>query len=346
MCGLSNTRLVEFIAMRESDAEMPLQMASIGGRPIYADRVRKIADVATDYDEQAWQPANVPAKKLFRCIESLRDIDSLLVEAGRSKSKVKLRRKIKILHTPLHSLVEATRDLANDLENNPETVAKLPENARKIIPKIRSQLLQISSIEKGGLLSITRDKISAHVDKELSAEQMHQILGQADLAQIGLWLHTCICVLSDFIKLPVYFWSCHPSGNNSIRIMFAEPFAVTLGLDTTISVTKLLDVHVMPQPPRYEIIMLFKRTVKNSGWMFSESDSRIVAFAEDAATDPWAKSLDWLPQMSGLSSGKIKPSFTKKFSTSDEKNLLIPKNVTFLVKGVTQQITDLEKLLL
>lgn len=320
-------------------------MARMGDRPVYADARRKIADVATDYDPHAWHPANITAKKLFRCIESLRDIDSLLVDAGRSKSKDKIRRKLKILHTPVHSLVEGVRDLANDLENNPETVVRLPLNARQIIPKIRSQLLQISTIEKGGLLSTTRDKISAHVDKELSSEQMHQILNQANSAQIGLWVHTCISVLSDFIKLPVYFWSCHPDGERSLRIMFTEPFVVTLELDSQNTVTKLLDVHMMPQPPRYEMILLFKRVVKSSEWMFSSNDCRIINFAEDLSNDTWAKSLDWLPQMSGLSPGKSKPSFTKSFTVDDGSHLLIPENATFFVKGIPQKIQSLKDLL-
>jgi hypothetical protein len=320
-------------------------MAWAGERPIYADVIRKIADVAKEYDPHAWQPANTPAKKLFRCIESLRDLDSLLLDAGRAKSKDKVRRKLKILHTPLHSLVEAARDLANDLENNPETVRMLPENARQIIPKIRSQLIHISTIETGGALSTIRDKISAHVDKELTLEQMHHLLDHAQPSQVGLWVHTCISVLSDFIKLPVYFWACHPNGNGSVRIMFKEPFVVTLELDSKRNVTRLLDVQMMPAPPRYELMILFKKIVKRSKWMFSLSDARIINFSEDQDDEPWAKSLEWLPRMSGLSSGKMKHSFTEKIMASDDRYLLVPAHTTFIVKGNFQQIQDYEKLL-
>ncbi len=321
-------------------------MARIGEKPIYADAIRKIADVAKEYDPHAWQPANTPAKKLFRCIESLRDLDFLLLDAGRAKSKDKLRRKLKILHTPLHSLVEGARDLANDLENNPESVRMLPENARQIIPKIRSQLIHISTIEKGGTLSTIRDKISAHVDKELTLEQMHFLLDHAKPPQVGLWLHTCISVLSDFIKLPVYFWACHPNGNESVRIMFKEPFVVTLELDSECNVTRLLDIHMMPAPPRHELMKLFKKIVERSEWMFSSNDVRITNFSEDQEDEPWAKSLAWLPSISGLSSGKIGHSFTKKVMASDERYLLIPARTTFIVKGNFQQIQDYEKLLL
>ena len=320
-------------------------MAWVAGRPVYADAKRKIADAAKEYDPHAWQPANTPAKKLFRCIECLRDLESLLLDAGRAKSKDKLRRKLKILHTPLHSLVEAARDLANDLENNPETVGMLPENARQLIPKIRSQLVQISTIEKGGALSTIRDKISAHIDKDLTLEQMHHLLNHAKPAQVGLWVHTCISVLSDFIKLPVYFWSCHPNGNGCVRIMFREPFVVTLELDSDDNATRLIDVHMIPSPPRYELFLLFQKIVRRSEWMFSSSDARITSFSEDQDHDTWAKSLDWLPLMSGLSPGKVKNSFTEKVVAIDKSYLLVPAQKTFLVKGNAQTIPDIQKLL-
>ena len=315
-----------------------------GDRPIYADQVRQLADVATEHNSQTWKPANVPAQKLFRCVESLRDLELLLQTAGRSKSKVKQRRKLKILHTPLHSLVEAIRDLANDLENNPDTVCRLPENACQLVPQIRSQLLQISTIEKGGLLSTTRDKISAHIDRELSADEMQMLLSQADSSQVGLWLHTCVTVLADFIKLPVYFWSCQPNGEGSLRIMFKEPFVVTLGLDSTGKANRLLDVHMIPTPPRYDVLQLLRRVVKNSKWMFGANSIRITNFVEDKPDDSWAKSLKWLPRFSGSAAKKSEPSVVRRISTDDGSYMLIPANVPFFVKQSIQRITKLEDL--
>ena len=112
-------------------------MAWIGTKPVYADRVRPLTDVAAAYHPDAWKPANTPAQKLFRCVECLRDLDVLLQAAGRSKAKVKRRRNLKILHTPLYSLVEAIKTLANDLENNPDTIRRLPFGGRKLIVSVR-----------------------------------------------------------------------------------------------------------------------------------------------------------------------------------------------------------------
>lgn len=319
-------------------------MAWFGDKPVYADQVRKLADVADGHQPQAWKPANVAAQKLFRCVECLRDLEVLLQTAGRTKNKGKQRRRLKLLHTPLYSLVEAIRDLANDLENNPDTVRQLPKGARQIVPQLRSQLLQISTVEKGGLLSTTRNKISAHIDRELSAEEMQSLLSQADPSQIGLWLHTCVAVLSDFIKLPVYFWACEPDGEGTMRVLFREPFVVTLGLDSMGKVNRLLDVHMLLSPPRHDVFELLVRVVKDSKWMFRPNASRITSFVEDQAGDSWAKSLQWLPRFSGSQVKNTGPSIIPKLLTNDGFYLLLPKNAPFILRQTVQQITKPEDL--
>jgi hypothetical protein len=264
--------------------------------------------------------------------------------AGRTKNKGKQRRKLKFIHTPLFSLVEGIRDLANDLENNPDTFSQLPKGARALIPQLRSQLLQISTAEKGGLLSTTRNKISAHIDRELSAEEMQALLSQADPSQMGLWLHTCVGVLSDFIKLPVYFWSCEPDGEGTMRVLFKEPFVVTLGLDSTGKANRLLDVHMITSPPRYDVLVLLMRVVKSSKWMFRPNAVRIKDFREDKAEDTWAKSLQWLPRLSGSPVEETGPSVVPRLSAENKDYMVVPKNVSFFLKQTVQQITKLEDL--
>jgi len=227
---------------------------------------------------------------------------------------------------------------------NPDTVCWLPDGARQLVPHIRSQLLQISTIEKGGLLSTTRDKISAHVDRELSAEEMQILLNQANPSQVGLWLHTCVAVLSDFIKLPAYFWSCKPNGEGIVRILFVEPFVVTLGLDSARKVNRLLDVHMIPKPPRSDVLELLMRVVKNSRWMFGPKDFCIREFVPDEPADSWAKSLQWLPRFSGSAANNCGPSVVPKIDTDSDQFLLIPANEPFFVNESVQRITKREDL--
>jgi len=315
--------------------------AQTGGIAVYFDQDRQLTDVATENRPETWKPANVAAQKLFRCIESLRDIEVLLPSAGRSKNKTKQRRQLKILHTPLHSLVEAIRDLANDLENNPDTVCRLPDGARQLIPQMKSQLLQISTIAKGGLLSLTRNKIAAHVDTGLSAEEMQILLSKADAPQIGLWLHTCVAVLADFIKLPVYFWSCE-CREHSVRILFNEPFVVTLGFDPSGRPNRLIDIHIPPQPPRREVAELMVKVVNVSKWMFGSRSVRVAHFEEDKPEDPLAKSLRWLPHLSGCPAKISGHSVVPKVSTSGTRFLIIPQNAPFFVNGLVHRLSDNE----
>jgi hypothetical protein len=330
--------------MSEETPQKPPVMAWLGNRPIYADEVRQLADVATEQQPRTWKPANIPAQKLFRCLECLRDLEELLKAAGRTSSKKKMRRKLNILLTPLHSLVEAVRDLANDLENNPETVRQLPDGARSLVAQIRSQMLQISAIGNGSLLSSARNKISAHIDTQLSADEMRVLLGRVELSRVGLWLHTCITALADFVRLPVYFWCCETNCVGSVRISFREPFVVTPGLDSAGKANRLLGVHLIPIPPRHRALELMMRAVKSSQWMFGPADSHIMDFIEDQPCETWASSLKWLPRFSGLAARQHEISVVPRVSTDAGSFLLIPTDAPFFIEESIQRINNLEDL--
>lgn len=257
--------------------------------PIYFDDGRELTDIAEDANRQHdWHPANPAANKLFRCIECLRDIDEMLKSAGRSKNQVKQRRKMKIMLTPLHSLATGIRDLLNDLENNPDTVQKLPQGARDILPELRQRFLANVAIGNGDLLSQTRNKISAHVDKDLSPGEAKTLLSNAKPAQVGWWLHSCVTVLADIIKLPVFFWSVESKQKDWIRIMFNEPILSTITVSNG-RIEKLIALHFVRKPPRWQIFQLLMRVVKDSGWLFGPGDPRIRGFLEDAPGTAWAK---------------------------------------------------------
>jgi hypothetical protein len=314
-------------------------MAHLGGFPIYADQVRNLVDAATELQPHNWQPANVAAQKLFRCVECLRDIEVLLKSAGRSKNPVKRRRKLKIMFTPLHSLAEAIRDLLNDLECNQDSICRLPKGVRELLPHMRSQLQRNVSIGKGGLLSAARNKISAHIDKDLSSDEMRTLLSQAEPAQIGLWIHTCIAVIADLIKIPVFFWSCDSGREDAIRILFNEPFVITLGLAPDGKVNRLLGADFIPKPPRRDVLEVLMRVVSSSKWLFGPKDPRITGFTEDEPGSLWPKSLTWLPKLEPTSSN-FKPttisSVHPKPFPDDGWVQLIPINIPFFSKASKQ----------
>jgi hypothetical protein len=321
--------------MQETTQPKSEVMAHLGGLPIYADQVRRLVDAATELQPHNWRPANVAAQKLFRCVECLRDIEVMLKSAGRSVNQVKRRRKLKIMLTPLHSLAEACRDLLNDLECNPGSFCRFPQGVRDLLPHMRSQLLRNVPINKGGLLSTARNKISAHIDRDLSSDEMRTLQSQAEPAQIGLWLHTCVAVIADLIKVPVFFWSCDSGREDAVRILFNEPFVITLGLAPDGKVNRLLGADFIPKPPRYDVVKLLMRVVGSSKWMFGPKDTRITEFTEDKPESPWPKSLRWLPK-TGATSGDVKlttvSSVLPKPFPDDGWVQLIPTNVPFFTK--------------
>lgn len=162
---------------------------------------------------------------------------------------------------------------------------------------------------------------------------------------MGLWLHTCIAVLADFIKLPVYFWFCGPDGEGNVQMLFREPFVVTLGLDAAGKPNRLLDVHMIPEPPRHEALALMMQVVESSRWMFGAADPHILSWVEDKPGEYWAKSLKQLPQFSGVAANENGPSVVPRISTDDGSFLLVPANVPFFIKESVQRITRREDLL-
>lgn len=260
------------------------------GMPIYFDDGRQLTDIAEDGAQHDWHPANQAAEKLFCCVECLRDIEAMLKSAGRTKNKAKQRRKIKIMLTHIHSLATGIRDLLNDLETNPDTVQKLPKGAREVVPELRTRFLANVAIGSGGLLSETRHKISAHVDKKLRPEAARALLSNAKPAQVGWWLHSCVTVLADVIKLPVYFWSVESERKDWIRIMFNEPLLSTIVVENG-CVKELIALRFVRKPPRRHVLELLMKVVRDSGWMFGPNDPRIRKFVEDEPGAAWAKSL-------------------------------------------------------
>lgn len=266
------------------------------GIPIYRDIHRKLTDVTTFRKrDRDWFPVGYAAQKLFRCVESLRDVD-LLLQDGKFKNNAKKRRKTKLILTPLHSLSEGIRDLLNDLETNPATVKALPPGAQAEIHKLRDCLLLNTQSGKGQLMTLARNKIAAHIDKDLWPHEAREIVEKASPPQVGWWLHTCVSVLADVLKLPVYYWGFHSEEPNVSRVMYNEPLIVTSEIEKNGRVVALLGVHIAKKGPRHQIFDLLKNVVKHSKWMFGPNDSQIRGFSEDEPGSAWAKSLIRLPK--------------------------------------------------
>jgi hypothetical protein len=268
------------------------------GMPIYLDDVpRNISDITaeTDSSRHVWEPSNKAAHKLYRCVEALRDIHSILEDAASSQSKDKRRREIKIMFTPLVSLAQGIVDLLNYAECDSEACRRIGSQMHGLIPQLRERFLQYVPLERKKLLSTLRNKVSAHVDESLFPAQSRDLLSKARLNEVGLWLHVSIAVMLDLIKLPMYAWMCDCDEKGFVRLMTNEPFLLTITCEKE-KPENIVGLHIVQDTPTKQIWNLMDKVIQASRWMFEEQDTRVVGLVEHREQRPWPESIVHFPK--------------------------------------------------
>jgi hypothetical protein len=263
------------------------------GLPIFSDIDRDLVDPAAEQPrDEDWRPGNSAAHKLFRCVESLRDVDQLLQVRPNERSPP--RRWLKNLVTPIHSLAICLDELLDDCVGNPDTRAKLHKNDAALIVNLKHVLLHKVPLKKGGVLARLRNKATAHIDKHLHADGARSLLENLQPHHLGFWLDVCISVYCDVLKLPIYFWSCKSNDPDVIRVLMAEPFLVSMKLKNG-AINELVGSHLITRSPRAALGELAVRVVNSSRWMFREVDPQIRAFHYDSPDSWWAQTLHRMP---------------------------------------------------
>lgn len=265
---------------------LELENASMNqkGIPIYPDSMnREVADslVEGEVDVDAWYPSNKAAHKLWRCLECLRDLDDLLDDAIHQKNATKRKRRLKIAITPLHSLVLALDDLLNDIQCNKETSNLLEEDEVKQVEKIKEQFALMLPHDNKAPLSIVRNKLSAHIDKQAHPDEVRRIGVTISPSEFGRWLHICLHLVLDLTKLDIYWWTCDSHVDGYIRLMSNEPFLVTfkiVGKD----ISEIAGIHIAKESPKNCMPAVIDSLITNSLWMFKPNQPHISSLKEDA----------------------------------------------------------------
>jgi hypothetical protein len=253
------------------------------GMPIYFDPVdRRIADSLSegDVDINDWYPSNDAARKLWRCLECLRDLDELLEDIAQQKNATKKKRRLKIAVTPLHSFATALDDLLNDIQCNKDTSSKLTPDQREQIARIQKQFALMLPHDHKAPLSIVRNKLSSHIDRSIHPGEARDLGRVVDQSEFGRWLHICLHLCLDLTKLDIYYWTCEAPSDEFVRVMSNEPYLVTFRVEGN-RISELVGVHVVKQSPRNDIPELVERLVKSSEWMFKPGQPRIGSLKED-----------------------------------------------------------------
>ncbi|WP_114192106.1 hypothetical protein [Edaphovirga cremea] len=255
------------------------------GMPIFLDETsRSISDSLEEVEMDSWFPSNNAAQKLWRCLECLRDLDDLLVDSANQKNSTKRKRKLKIALTPLHSLVKSVDDLCNDIQSNKETRCLLDESKIKDVSEIQELFSRLLPHDHKADISTVRNKLSAHIDKNMHPSEAQKISSIITSNEFGRWLHICLHLVLDLTKLDIYHWSCKPPSDEYICFMQNEPFIVTIKVEGE-GAPALVAINIANSSPRNVIPEIVQRLVSHSQWMFKKNQPRISSLKEDSLDD-------------------------------------------------------------
>lgn len=256
------------------------QNSEDNGIPIYLDNTdRYIAD-SMDEKANSWYPSNSAAQKLWRCLESMRDIENLLAESADQKNATKRKRKLKIAITPLHSLITAIDDLCNNIQSNPDIRNQLEKDQIKDISAMKTEFAKLMPHDHKSPISKVRNKLSSHIDKKLHPNSAQKLSNVIKPHEFGRWLHICLHLVLDLTKLNIYEWACDAPDKEYKCFMHNEPFIVTFKLDGE-NVSELAAVNLAKSSPRNAISEIVDCLVKHSQWMFKKGQPRIYGLKED-----------------------------------------------------------------
>lgn len=251
------------------------------GMPIFFDETpRSISNSLEEIEVDAWFPSNSASQKLWRCLESLWDLEALLIDSANQKNATKRKRKLKIALTPLYSLIKCVDDLCNDIQSNKSTRDLLEESKVLEVSEIQIRFSELLPHDHKAAISTVRNKLSAHIDRKLHPAEA-QIIGSAiTSSEFGRWLHICLHLVLDLTKLDIYHWSCKSPGDEYMCFMHFEPYIVTMKIQGENSPV-LAALNVANSSPRNVIPEVIGSLVEHSQWMFKKDQPRIRSLKED-----------------------------------------------------------------
>ncbi|EDE2548648.1 hypothetical protein GBG34_22500, partial [Salmonella enterica] len=238
------------------------------GMPIFLDEIRRnISDSFDLIDVDAWFPSNNAAQKLWRCLESLKDLNELVFDAEQQKNATKKKRKLKIALTHLHTLVMSLDDLCNEIHSNKDTRSLLDEKSVAEVLEIQKLFSSLLPHDHKADISTARNKVSAHIDKKMNPFKAQAIIGLIPSNEFGRCLHICLHLVLDLTKLNIYHWSCKAPSHDYVRFMTNEPFILTVKVDGE-KMLELAALHIANNSPKNDIPEIVQNLVTHSQWMF------------------------------------------------------------------------------
>jgi|SRR5271157_740895 len=219
------------------------------GIPIYIDDSEpEIDDPAHPSEKSYWFPANNISIKLATCLESIRDIQSLLEILVEQDNPSADKRVIKLMATPLYSLASRVRDIFDDLQGNAKEYGQLKDIQWRQINKRLPRYLKAVPLNNNGALRTIRDKIGSHVDKDVFMGDPRKIWKLVELDLQLDWLRTVLNELIYLLALDIYAWTRESGRPEIFRLMSVDGVQVDLNVKE-----KVIVGVTMARSPKYYI---------------------------------------------------------------------------------------------
>ena len=224
------------------------------GIPIYIDdREPEIDDPLNSSNSTHWYPANTISIKLMPCLESIRDIHKLLEILNKDADK----RLHKLLVTPVFSLARGVEDLFNEIEGNAKDYGQVSTKQQKQIKKRFSQFSKEVPLQKDDALRKIRDRLGAHVDKEVFVGDTRKIWELVEIGALLEWIRSTLDALLSILEFDIFAWTRESGDPKIFRLMSIDGTQVDLNL-----AEKVIVGFSLVRSPKYYVSNMIQKVAK------------------------------------------------------------------------------------
>jgi hypothetical protein len=231
-----------------AETEQQVDEIPPGAVPLYIDDCEpEIDDPSLAAARHKWLPADPVTVKLVRSLEALRDVRTALSPLTQLDGEPD-KRHVKQTIVPVYNFATAVRDLFNDVQSNSWKRPSAKEQ-RELARQFRLFGQRVPTDK--GPLKTARNKIAAHLDKDVFSSGTRQVWDQFDLTTVLGWARGCAEMLVALLEPEVYSWA-RESGHPKLHtIMNVDGSQVRL-LDHEVNGLTLVDI-TMTRSPKYGI---------------------------------------------------------------------------------------------
>jgi hypothetical protein len=185
--------------------------------PIYGDsREPELDDTAADQCLHRWKPHSGLTNKLFCCVYAMRDTRMALSPLLLAPDEIGSKRRLIPALTAVFKWAKGVRDLHEGIGN--QAKGRTSKAERRALSK-RFQAFEKQVNTNDGPMKTARDKLAAHVDKDVFQDDPRALWAGFSLPAILSWVRACVEMMAVLIEPDVYAWTRGEDGSPFVRVM-------------------------------------------------------------------------------------------------------------------------------